>query len=175
MSALRDVARPMLASIFVIQGMHNFQNPDGVSAVAEPVVAPLRERVPGIPENTEQAVQINGAVQTVAGAMLGAGVMPRLAALAIAGSLVPTTLAAHRFWEASDPQERATQRIQFLKNLTIMGGLLLAAADTGGSPSVAWRRRHTSSMIHNMSDSWSDAALTFSRAFQKAATANGRH
>ena len=45
--------------------------------------------------------------------------------------MVPTTLAGHRFWVVGDKQERAQRQIHFLKNLTIMGGLLIAAADTG--------------------------------------------
>lgn len=138
----------MLASIFVIQGWHNFESPEGVAPLAEPVVKPLVDRIPGMPSEPEQAVKINGAIQAAAGAMLGLGVLPRLAALAIAGTLIPTTLAGHRFWDVKDPRERAMQRVQFLKNLTIMGGLLLAIADTGGNPSLSWRRRHARKVLN---------------------------
>ena len=41
----------------------------------------------------------------------------------------PTTLAAHRFWEAADAEERMQKRIHFAKNLSILGGLLLSAVD----------------------------------------------
>lgn len=141
MSGLREIGRPMLASIFVAQGLDTLQHPDKVAARAEPVVRPLAAHVPGVPPETEQAVRINGAVQAAAGALLGLGILPRLSALAIAGTLVPTTLAGHRFWEVADPKERAQQRIHFLKNLSMLGGLLIAAADTGGAPSLGWRRR----------------------------------
>jgi hypothetical protein len=94
-----------------------------------------------VPSRTEEAVRLNGAVQAAAGTALGLGILPRLSALVIAGTLVPTTLAGHPFWKFEDPAERAQQRIHFLKNLTIMGGLLVAAADTGGPPSLNWRRR----------------------------------
>ena len=142
MTVLRFFARPMLGSIFVIQGYETWRRPGPVTPAAEPVVQPVRDRVPGLPSETEQAVRLNGAVQAVAGSMLAVGWFPRLSALALAGTLVPTTLAGHRFWEVADKQERAQQRIHFLKNLTMMGGLLIAAADTGGSPSLAWRGRH---------------------------------
>ena len=69
------------------------------------------------------------------------GWFPRLSAAVLGGTLVPTTLAGHRYWEIEDKQERAQQRIHFLKNLTMLGGLLIAAADTGGNPSLAWRSR----------------------------------
>ena len=132
----------MLASIFVLQGFDAMVNPERVSPRAESVVQPLAERVPLIPNEAEQAVRINGAVQFVGGLLLGMGRLPRLSALAIAATLVPTTLAGHRFWEIDDKQERAAQRIHFLKNLSMLGGLLLAAVDTAGNPSLAWRTQH---------------------------------
>jgi uncharacterized membrane protein YphA (DoxX/SURF4 family) len=132
----------MLASIFILQGFDAMMNPERVSARAEPVVQPLAERVPLVPSETEQAVRINGAVQLAGGLLLGMGRLPRLSALAIAATLVPTTLAGHRFWDIDDKQERAAQRIQFLKNISMLGGLLLAAVDTAGDPSLAWRAQH---------------------------------
>jgi uncharacterized membrane protein YphA (DoxX/SURF4 family) len=132
----------MLASIFVIQGYDTFRRPERVSARAEPVVRRIAARVPALPDKTEQAVRLNGAVQLVAGSLLAAGRVPRLSALALAATLVPTTFAGHRFWEAEDKQERAQQRIHFLKNVSMLGGLLITAADTAGSPSLAWRGRH---------------------------------
>jgi hypothetical protein len=50
------------------------------------------------------------------------------AALTLAGSLVPTTVAGHGFWTISDPVSRQQQRAHFDKNLAIFGGLLAAAA-----------------------------------------------
>ena len=132
----------MLASIFILQGYDTFRRPERVAAAAEPVVRPLAERVSAVPAKTEQAVRLNGAVQMVAGALLALGRFPRLSALAIAGTLVPTTLAGHRFWEEEEEASQAQQRIHFLKNLSMFGGLLIAAADTAGKPSIAWRTRH---------------------------------
>ena len=131
MGGLRTLARPMLASIFVVQGLQSAREPDQVAAAAEPVVKQIAGLVPAVPAETEQAVRLNGAVQVAAGTTLGLGLFPRLSALALAASLVPTTLAGHRFWEYESPQERAQQRIHFLKNLTMLGGLLIAATDTG--------------------------------------------
>ena len=97
--------------------------------------------MPAVPARTEQAVRINGAVQMVAGSLLARGRRPRLSVLAIAATLVPTTIARHRFWEAEDDATATQQRIHFLKNLTVFGGLLSAAADTAGNLSVACRTR----------------------------------
>ena len=148
MLVLRAVARPMLASIFIVQGYDTFRRPERVAARAEPVVRPLAERFPAIPAKTEDAVRLNGAVQMVAGSMLALGRWPRLSALALAATLVPTTAAGHRFWEEDDEGAKAQQRIHFLKNVAILGGLLIAAADTAGNPSLAWRGRHAARDIH---------------------------
>jgi putative oxidoreductase len=132
----------MVASIFVIQGYDTFRRPERVAPLAEPVVRPLAERVSAVPAKTEQAVRVNGAVQMAAGTLLALGRFPRLSALALAATLVPTTAAGHRFWEAEEDADRTQQRIHFLKNLSMFGGLLIVAADTSGQPSLAWRTRH---------------------------------
>lgn len=132
----------MLASIFIVQGYDTMRRPQRVVKKAEPVVRPIADRVSVVPDDTEQAVRINGAVQFAAGSLLAIGWLPRLSALAIAVTLVPTTAAGHRFWEVTDDQERTQQRIHFLKNMAMFGGLLIAAGDTAGRPSLAWRSRH---------------------------------
>jgi putative oxidoreductase len=132
----------MLASIFVIQGFDTMLHPERVAAQAEPVIRSVAERVPLVPAQAEQAVRLSGAVQVVAGSLLAIGRFPRLSALALAATLVPTTLAGHQFWAAEEDQDRAQQRIHFFKNVSMLGGLLITAADTAGQPSLAWRGRH---------------------------------
>lgn len=139
MAISRKVARPMMAGIFVAGGVDAVKRPGPKAPVAEPVTEPLAGPL-GLPDDTAQLIRINGAVQIGAGLMLATGRLPRLAAAALAVSLVPTTLAGHRFWEA-DADARAGQRIHFLKNVSMLGGLILAATDTEGRPSLAWRAR----------------------------------
>ena len=137
---IRQLARPLLGAMFVVGGYGTLLDPGRVAPKAELVVKAVADHVPGVPREAETAVRVNSAVQVVAGTLLSLGIMPRLSAAALAGSLVPTTAAGHRFWEIDDPQDRAQQRIHFLKNLAMLGGLLLAAADRpvkhtqGGQP-----------------------------------------
>jgi len=121
----------MIASIYVIAGYQTMRSPERVVKQADPVVRALAEYVDFVPDDTEQAVRVSGAVQVAGGALLAVGWVPRVAALALAATLIPTTAAGHRFWEYDDPQERAQHRIQFLKNLSMLGGLLMVAADSG--------------------------------------------
>jgi uncharacterized membrane protein YphA (DoxX/SURF4 family) len=160
----------MLASMFVAGGLQSLRSPEYVAPMAEAVVRPVTERVSVLPDSTEQLVRLNGAVQVVGGVMLGLGRFPRLAALAVAATLVPTTLAAHRFWEAEDPDERAQQRIHFLKNLSMLGGLLIAADDTGGAPSLMWRGRHAAKGLRHEAHTVQRSVRTAARP---AASAGG--
>ncbi|MDQ2811569.1 MAG: DoxX family protein [Actinomycetota bacterium] len=174
MPVLRAFARPMVASIFVLQGYDTLRRPERVVAQAEPVVRALAERVPAVPAKTEQAVRLNGAVQLVAGSLLALGRWPRLSALAIAGTLVPTTLAGHRFWEADEDKDQAQQRIHFLKNLSMLGGLLIAAADTAGSPSIAWRTRHAAKTARREAAMVAKTAKASGKAGAKAGVKAGQ-
>jgi putative oxidoreductase len=174
MTVLRAVARPMLASIFVIQGYNTLLHPGRVVPAADPVVRRLAERVPAVPANTEQAVRINGAVQLLAGSLLAAGRLPRLSALAIAATLVPTTVARHRFWEAEQDEDRAQQRTHFLKNLAMFGGLLIAAADTAGRPSLAWRTQHAAGSTQRAARSAQKQASRMTRTAKVSARAGAK-
>ena len=140
MSLTRRLARPMLASVFVASGVDTLRNPEPRAAMAEPVASKAASRLP-LPEDTTQLVQINAGVQVGAGILLAIGRLPRVAAVALAGSIVPTTLAGHRFWEEEEPAAKSKQQVQFLKNVGLLGGLILAAVDTGGAPSLGWRAK----------------------------------
>lgn len=144
MTVLRRIARPLLASIFISGGVDSLRNPAAKAPAATDVAASVASRIPALADaDTETVVRINAGVQVGAGTLLALGKFPRLSALALAASIVPTTAAGHRFWEADEPQARAQQRVHFLKNASILGGLLLAAADTEGKPGIGWRTRHT--------------------------------
>lgn len=145
MSLLRRVARPMLASMFVTGGLDALRDPGPKGPAATDVASRVVPRLPGVPEqDAELLVKVNGGVQVGAGLLLALGRVPRLSALALAASLVPTTAAGHRFWEYDDAAQRRQQQIHFLKNVSMLGGLLLAAVDTEGRPGVGWRARHAS-------------------------------
>ncbi len=150
MALTRVVARPMLSAIFIAGGLDALRNPDGKVKAAEAVTGPLAERVPALAGDPRTLVRLNGAVQVGAGVMLATGTFRRLAALALIGSIVPTTYAGHRFWEETDDSARTQQVTHFLKNVGLLGGLVLAAVDTEGRPSLGWRARRRARDVGNV-------------------------
>jgi putative oxidoreductase len=125
----------LTAPIFITGGLSAVKDPAGKAAVAESTLDTIREFVPALPDDNELLVRINGGVQILAGATLLLGIKPRLSALALAGSLVPTTLAGHSFWEMEGGDAKAHQT-QFSKNLAALGGLLLIAGDSDNTKAI---------------------------------------
>ena len=127
---LRIAARVLMGSTYVLLGADAVRAPGKRPDQAAATIAAIRKVVP-LPVNDTQLVQANAAVQVAGGVLLAAGRAPRLAALAILASMIPTTAAGHAFWAVDDPAARKLQKIQFLKNMAMTGGLLLAVADRG--------------------------------------------
>lgn len=143
---VRRIARPLLSTVFIAGGIDSLRNADPKAQAAGPFLEKAVDTLPGsvtakMPSDPETLVKINAAVQIGAGTLLALGKAPRAASLVLAGTLLPTTLAGHDFWNVDDPQQRAMQRMQFYKNMTMLGGLLIAAVDTEGKPSLGWRGR----------------------------------
>ncbi|MGO0602970.1 DoxX family protein [Brevibacterium linens] len=134
-SLLQTAGRMLTAPIFITGGLSAVKDPAGKAAMAESTLDSIREYVPGLPDDNELLVRINGGVQILAGATLLLGIKPRLSALVLAGSLIPTTLAGHSFWEMEGGDAKAHQT-QFSKNLAALGGLLLIAGDGDNTKAI---------------------------------------
>lgn len=118
MSLLRKLGQMCLATIFIGGGSQAFLQPGNRVKTLEKA---------GFLE-PETLVIFNGAVMAVGGTMLALDIAPRLTALALLGSLVPTTMVGHAFWKEESEATRKAQYTQFMKNLSMIGGLLLVLA-----------------------------------------------
>lgn len=81
-----------------------------------------------------------GAAELVGGLSLLLGLWSRIGALGLFIFLIPTTLMFHNFWAAA-PQMQQDQMAHFLKNIAIMGGLLMIVAFGPGPLSITPLRR----------------------------------
>jgi len=160
MIGLRGLARTLLASIFVVGGVSAWRRSGRLAVPASKVTGPVEDLVPGRP-TTEQLVKVNAGVQVVGGTLFALGFVPRVMALLLGATLVPTTLAGHRFWEMEDEADRAQHQTQVLKNAGLIGGLVFAALDTGGRPSVFWSGRR---LAGDLADTVSSATTSVTDA-----------
>ena len=148
---IRRIARPMLSAAFIGQGVEALRNPAIALEATEPTVAALRNLPEPygdkVPANPETAARINAAVQIGGGLLLATGKMPRIASAALAFTVIPGSLGGHLFWTESDPERKAQKRRDLLTDLSLLGGLIIAAADTAGKPSLGWRGRRAADRI----------------------------
>jgi uncharacterized membrane protein YphA (DoxX/SURF4 family) len=115
----------MLASAFIADGVESLRGNDDRSQR-------FHERL-GVPDPQTAARAVAGA-QVGAGLLLAANKLPRLAALALAASAVPTLAGARPGDEDADPRS-------IVGRIGLLGGALLASADTGGRESLSRRAR----------------------------------
>jgi uncharacterized membrane protein YphA (DoxX/SURF4 family) len=150
---IRRVARPMLSAAFIARGVDSLRSPKPAADAARPTLDGL-SKLPdpvgtNVPSNAETVARVNAAVQIGGGLLLASGKLPRLASAALALSVVPGSLGGHTFWNETDPQRKADERRAFLTDVSLIGGLIIAAVDTEGKPSLGWRGRHAA---HKVSD-----------------------
>jgi uncharacterized membrane protein YphA (DoxX/SURF4 family) len=148
---IRRIARPLLSVAFIGQGVNSLLNPKSAAEAAAPAVGGL-QALPDpvgshVPSNPETVAQINAAVQIGGGLLLATGRLPRVASAALALTVLPANLGTHTFWNEPDPQLKAQKRQQFLTDLSLVGGLLIASADTAGKPSLGWRGRRAAERL----------------------------
>lgn len=174
MTIVRRIARPLLAAQFINGGIDQLRRPGGNAAHGGPVIPALAGKSLGpvtLPSDPVALVRLNGGIMTGAGSLLALGRLPRLSSLVLAGSLVPTTLTGHRFWERSDPDERRHDLHEVLKNAGLLGGLLIAAVDTNGKPGLSWRAQRAARNARRTAKAASRATKVASKgAKKKAAT-----
>lgn len=168
MTLTRLIARPLLASTFVVGAVNALKNAEASAVRAKPVtdkiVALTQRAAPHAPLPTDAVtlVRLNAAAQLVGAVALATGRAPRVGSLVLAATMVPTTLARHRFWEESDPSARAEHQTHFAKNVAVLGGVLIAGVDTEGQPGVAWRARRAAKDVRR-------EARTIARATRREA------
>jgi uncharacterized membrane protein YphA (DoxX/SURF4 family) len=137
--------------VFVGQGVDSLLNPKPAAEAAAPTVDGLRALPDpvgsSIPSDPQTFAQITAAVQIGGGLLLATGKAPRVASAALALTVLPANLGAHMFWSESDAELKAQKRKEFLTDLSLLGGLMIASADTAGKPSLGWRGRRAAERL----------------------------
>ena len=119
------VGRILLALIFLMSGINKVLNWEGTEGYMASVGMPM------------VTLFLIGAVVLEIGGSLSviAGFKARWGALALIVFTIPTTFIFHAYW-AVDPAQMQIQQIMFMKNLAMVGGLLIIMAFGAGPVSV---------------------------------------
>jgi uncharacterized membrane protein YphA (DoxX/SURF4 family) len=148
---LRRVARPLLSVAFIGQGVETLLDTKSASDIVRPTLEGLQTLPDAVaqkvPSDAATVARVNAGVQIGAGLLLATGRIPRVASGLLALTVVPGNLGDHMFWKETDPERKAVKRRGFLTDLSLIGGLVLASADTAGKPSLGWRGRRAARRV----------------------------
>jgi uncharacterized membrane protein YphA (DoxX/SURF4 family) len=127
------LARLLLSLVFILSGVNHILNWGASVKYMEAAGMVLPQ------------VFLPGAIVflLVGGSAVLVGYHARLGALLLILFLVPTTLIFHDFWNLESPLEVQREMISFLKNVGILGGLLMVLGFGSGGFGLDWllRRR----------------------------------
>lgn len=123
--ALLLAARLLIGAIFVQSGFGKLMNLGGFadSLAGQGLPMPML------------LAAVGSVVECFGGLAVVLGVWTRLASAAVVVFTIMATLIAHRYW-TYPPEAQGMQRIQFMKNLAIIGGFLALIAAGAGRFSV---------------------------------------
>lgn len=109
------IGRILLGGYFLYNGYNHFKNLSSMTGYA------TMKRVPF----AKAAVIVGGVMLTLGGVAI---LVNRFAILGMCLAvlfLIPTSIMMHAFWKETDQNAKMMERIQFTKNLAIVGALLL--------------------------------------------------
>ncbi len=117
--------RILISVIFLISGFFKVGGYAQMVGYATALHVPM----PGV------AIAVAAAVELACGLAILAGFRTRFVAWLLFLYLLPVTYIFHNFW-AVQGQEQQMQMVNFLKNVAIMGGLLVLSVNGAGAYSV---------------------------------------
>lgn len=157
---IRFIARPMLASVFILDGVSVLRSPGERAAATAPAVnriakntekaapsgpageaaADKAAKAQSQPDSTSKnTVRALAAVKIGAGALFAIGKAPRLSATVLAAAHAPTMVARFSDTPGGALSGSDTKFVGLATDAALLGGLFLAAEDTGGKPGLRWR------------------------------------
>ncbi len=123
------VGRILLALIFIVSGFGKLMHYAGTETYMASAGLPM----------VELLLPLTILVELGGGLLIAFGLFTRIVAILVFLFLIPVSLVFHHFWDLPAAQA-GMQQIQFMKNITIMGGMLLLAYAGPGSWSLDARR-----------------------------------
>lgn len=109
------IGRILYGGFFIMSGANHFLKLNDMTAYTQ---------MKGV-KSPRMAVMVSGAMILVGGASIVLGILPRIGALLIIGFLFPVSVNMHNFWKIEDPQQKMLEKVNFTKNMALLGAALM--------------------------------------------------
>ena len=118
MDTLFLIGRIILGGFFIYSGLNHFL---GFGMMAN------YTKMKGVPL-PQLAVAITGLMLILGGLSIVLGAYPNVGIALLAGFLIPVSLLMHNFWKIQDPQLKVADKVNFTKNMALLGAVLMFLA-----------------------------------------------
>jgi putative oxidoreductase len=118
MNALLLVGRLILGGFFLFSGINHFLGFAMMTQYAKMKGVPFPAFAQGL----------TGVMLLAGGLSVLFGIYPIVGVILMVAFLLPVSFMMHNFWTIEDPQLRMADRINFLKNIALVGALLMLLA-----------------------------------------------
>lgn len=124
---LRTIARPLLAAWFIYGGVESIIDPEHRAERSAKLIDPALKEV-GLEEvPTSVLVQAHGVATVAAATALAFSKTPKTSATALGLLAAITAVAGRPFWLEEPGHAREAGREAFIKNISLLGGVMIAA------------------------------------------------
>ena len=118
MDSLLLIGRIILGGFFIYSGVNHFVGFGMMTQYAKMKGVPFPAVAQGV----------TGMMLLLGGASVLCGVYPTVGILLLVAFLVPVSLMMHNFWKIKDPQMRMADKTNFMKNMALLGAILMLLA-----------------------------------------------
>ena len=118
MDTLLLIGRIILGGFFIYSGVNHFIGFGMMTQYAKMKGAPF----PAIAQG------MTGLMLLLGGLSIVLGIYPFVSIVLLVAFLVPVSLMMHNFWKLEDPQLRMSDKINIMKNMALLGAILMLLA-----------------------------------------------
>jgi putative oxidoreductase len=131
MSIVFLIGRIIFGGFFIFSGLNHFAKLEYISGYASMKGTPAPKAATGG----------TGLLLVLGGLSILLGVLPLVGAILLIIFLVAVSIQIHAYWKVADPQARAAEMVNFMKNMALAGALLMVLTIPGPWPLSLWMGR----------------------------------
>ncbi len=118
MDALLLIGRIIFGGFFIYSGVNHFIGFEMMKQYAKMKGVPF----PAIAQG------VTGVLLLLGGLSILLGVYPHVGIVLLVAFMLPVSFMMHNFWTLEDPQSRMADKVNFMKNMALLGAILMLLA-----------------------------------------------